>query len=102
MTKLETTKEQEVTRVTRMVRARMSHGCKPDVAVTIYSNGEIGLRERGRPAWTKQKMDIGQLYTNALLASARRADGRMRQLVKDGKTRKQARRQARRENGLGL
>ena len=43
MTKLETDKS-----VRRQVRAHVPHGVNENLAVTVYGDGRIGLREAGR------------------------------------------------------
>ena len=87
--------------VRRRACVRVPHGVRPEIVVTLYPNGEIGLRESRRSSRTEQRLEIGTLYVMAIQAAVRRADARRSELVrKNGLTRKAARRQARKENGL--
>lgn len=82
----------------RLVYSRsVPHGVKPEIVVTIYPNGTIGLRETRRPARTEQVVEVGWLYAKLVQGAVARADARRRELIQQGYTRKEARRKARKE-----
>ncbi len=87
--------------VSRRARVRVPHGVRPEIIVTLYPGGELGLRESGRPTRTEQRLDLGTLYVLAIKSAVRRSENRAAEYVaKNGWTLKAARRQARKENGL--
>jgi hypothetical protein len=86
--------------VTRKVHARPPHGVRPEIAVTIYPDGTIGLRECGRALRTEQRLEVGQLYAGAIEAACRKMVRRVKELRKDGRGLAEARRIARKEVGL--
>ena len=53
----------------RVVNARVPHGVTPNIVVAVYPDGTIGLRELRRRQ--EFRLNLGTLYTNALLADAR-------------------------------
>ena len=55
-----TTAKKPVTR--RVITTPAAWGIKPEIAVTIYPDGEIGLRELGRKTQSHVRIDIGELY----------------------------------------
>lgn len=65
----------------RVVRARVPHGVKPEIVVSVYPGGEIGLREQGRR--DEYKLDAGVLYVNALLSTARQIESKARKIKKE-------------------
>lgn len=52
--------------VTRRTRANVPHGVKPEIVVTLYPGGTIGLRESGRRRSAEYCLDIGKLYVRAV------------------------------------
>ncbi len=87
--------------VSRRAHVRVPHGVRPEIIVTIYPGGELGLREAGRPSRTEQRLDLGTLYVAAIKSAVRRSENRASEYVrKNGWTWKAARQQARKENGL--
>src|ERR1041384_2970699 len=68
--------------VTRRVSARVPHGVTPLIAVTIYPNGNIGLRELRRPKSTEILLDVGQLYVSTLRSQINAREARVRSLAK--------------------
>jgi len=54
--------------VTRRTRANVPHGVKPEIVVTLYPGGTIGLRETGRRRKHEYCLDIGRLYVRAVQA----------------------------------
>jgi len=53
----------------RKVRANVPFGVNPEIVLTIYPSGVIGLREARRRR--EYVVSIGIIYHNAVLASAR-------------------------------
>lgn len=66
--------------VKRSVRARVPHGVVPQIVVTIYPSGMIGLRELRRRR--EYDVDVGQLYVDCV----------RREAMRERKERKKARR----------
>ncbi len=53
----------------RVVRAQVPFGCNPDIIITLYPSGVIGLREARRRR--EYVVGVGSIYQNAVLAAAR-------------------------------
>lgn len=67
--------------VTRRTRANVPHGVKPEIVVTLYPGGTIGLRESGRRRTAEYFLDLGKLYVRAVensVAVKRMEKGRKR------------------------
>lgn len=86
--------------VRRKVHAHSPHGISDTIVVSLFPNGTIGLRELGRALHTEQTIEVASLYVELVERSIRRADRLKKQYVKDGLTRSQAGRKARKECGL--
>ena len=84
----------------RAVRAKVPHGVRSEIVVSIYPDGTIGLRELRRPGRTEQRLDVGQLYVGAVSAAVARMTRRVVALRRAGFSLADARRQARREASL--
>jgi len=54
--------------VSRRVLAAVPHGVRPRIAVTIYPNGVIGLREYKRRR--EYQLGVGALYVQAVASEA--------------------------------
>jgi hypothetical protein len=52
--------------VTRRTRASVPHGVKPELVITLYPGGTIGLRESGRRKKAEYFLDVGALYVRAV------------------------------------
>lgn len=52
--------------VSRRTRASVPHGVKPEIVVTLYPGGTIGLRESGRRKSAEYCLDVGALYVRAV------------------------------------
>lgn len=52
--------------ISRRTRAAVPHGVKPELVVTLYPGGTIGLRESGRRKSAEYCLDIGALYVRAV------------------------------------
>ncbi len=52
--------------ISRRTRASVPHGVKPEIIVTLYPGGTIGLRENGRRKHTEVFCDVGRLYQKAV------------------------------------
>jgi hypothetical protein len=52
--------------VTRRISAIVPHGVKPEIVVTLYPGGTIGLRESGRRKKAEYFIDVGSLYVRAV------------------------------------
>lgn len=52
--------------VTRKTRANVPHGCKPEIVITLYPGGTIGLREAGRAKASEVYFDLGSLYVRGV------------------------------------
>jgi hypothetical protein len=84
----------------RMVySSHVAHGTRPEIVITIYPNGEIGLREFGRPRRFEQRLEVGTLYSQAIRAAVNRSNARVRELRKSMSL-AEARKKARKENNL--
>lgn len=87
--------------VRRCVCARKApHGVTPQIVVTVYPTGEIGLREMRRPARTEKRLAVGELYALAINSAVLRMGRRVRELRREGRTLAEARKLARKECGL--
>ncbi len=67
--------------VTRRTRAIVPHGVKPEIVVTLYPGGTMGLREAGRRRKHEYCLDIGKLYVRAVenaIATKRMEKGKKR------------------------
>ncbi len=67
--------------VSRRTYASVPHGVKPQIVVTLYPGGTIGLRESGRRKSAEYCLDIGRLYVSAVqnkLAVERMRKGKKR------------------------
>lgn len=53
----------------RMVRAAVPHGVNPDIVITVYPSGLIGLREARRRR--EYVLAVGLLYQQAVTAAGR-------------------------------
>ncbi len=53
----------------RVVRAAVPHGVNPDIIITVYPSGVLGMRESRRRR--EYVVGIGLIYQNAVLAEAR-------------------------------
>ena len=60
--------------VRRRVPCTVPHGIRPELILTIYPNGILGLREKGRRLELVQ--DAGALYAKLLAAHVRRGQRR--------------------------
>lgn len=62
----------KTTRLTKPVRRAATvpytHGIKPELVVTLYPGGVLGIREQRRPARTEVKVAIATIYQRALWA----------------------------------
>lgn len=81
--------------VRRKIRARVPHGVKPCLVVTLYPAGVLGLRELGRPANTEQKLHVGELYVAAVKESVKKDAALIAKLHRAGIPLRDARRQVR-------
>lgn len=52
--------------VQRRTRASVPHGVKPEIVITLYPGGTIGLRESGRRKSAEVCVDVGTLYVQAV------------------------------------
>ncbi len=52
--------------VSRKTPANVPHGVKPEIVVTLYPGGTIGLREAGRRRESEVCLDVGRLYVRAV------------------------------------
>lgn len=52
--------------LSRRTRASVPHGVKPEIIVTLYPGGTIGLRESGRRKSAEYCLDVGALYVRAV------------------------------------
>ena len=52
-------------RVVRKTRVRVPHGVTPEMVITLYPGGQIGLRELRRRK--EIRLDAGALYVRALV-----------------------------------
>ncbi len=87
--------------VRRRVMARKApHGVEPEIIVTIYPSGEIGLREARRPARTEKRLAIGEMYALAVQSAVLRMGRTLKTLRNQGLSLAEARKRARRECGL--
>lgn len=78
--------------VTRRTRASVPHGVKPEIVITLYPGGTIGLREAGRRKTAEYFLDVGTLYVRAVQnkiavermakAKARSADRKLRRKLR--------------------
>ena len=67
--------------VSRRTRASVPHGVKPEIVITLYPGGTIGLRESGRRKSAEYCLDVGTLYVRAVqnkLAVERMKKGKKR------------------------
>lgn len=86
--------------IARLLYSRsVPHGVKPELVVTIYESGVIGIREKGRPRRFEQQREVGELYVESLRRAANRAALRTRELRKSMSL-AEARKKARKENNL--
>ena len=83
--------------VRRVVRTRAPHGVTPEIVVSVYPNGTIGLRETRRPARTEKTVEIGSLYVRLIQEAVLRQGRRVQELRRAGHGRGEARRMARKE-----
>jgi hypothetical protein len=52
--------------VSRLASVSVPHGVKPEIVITLYPGGTIGLRESGRRKATEVYIDAGTLYVRCL------------------------------------
>jgi len=86
--------------VRRVVRTRAPHGVEPNIVVSVYPNGTIGLRESGRAVRTEKVVEAGQLYVQLVQAAVLKMGRRIAELKRAGHTRGEARKIARKEASL--
>lgn len=84
----------------RVVNTHAPHGVTPEIIVSIYPDGTIGLREKRRPARTEKRIEIGALYVRLLNAAIGRLPTMITNLMRTGLTRAEAKKAARKELGL--
>lgn len=86
--------------IARLLYSRnVPHGVKPELVVTIYESGVIGIREKGRPRRFEQQREVGGIFVGWLREAANRAAARTRELRKSMSL-ADARKKARAENNL--
>lgn len=57
--------------VRRQVTAHVPRGINPEIIVTVYPHGVIGLREARRRRGSEQQIEVGGLYTMLVAKAAR-------------------------------
>ncbi len=65
----------------RVARVRVPHGVRPEIVISVYPGGQIGLRELGRQ--DEYVLDAGVLYVNTLLATGHKIEKRARVIKKE-------------------
>ena len=86
-------------KVVRKTEADVPHGVNPNLIITLYPRGVIGLREHRRPAHTEKKTTAGELYRELTVRAVLKC-GRLEKEYRKTMTRKEARLKARKECGL--
>lgn len=84
----------------RMVRTHAPHGVTPEIVISIYPDGTIGLKEARRPARTEKRVEIGALYVRLVNQAVGRLPGTIANFMRRGLTRAEATNAARKELGL--
>lgn len=85
--------------VVRKTEADTPHGVNPNLVITVYPRGVIGIREHRRPLHTEKRTTAGNLYQELTIRAVLKC-GRLEKEYRKTMTRKDARARARKECGL--
>ena len=86
--------------VRRMVVTRAPHGVRPEIVVSLYPNGTVGLKEARRPARTEKFITLAELYVYLIERAMRHAEVLKRQYRREGLRPGEAKRMAVKDCGL--
>lgn len=56
---------------------QVPHGVNPELVITLYPGGMLGLRETGRRQSSEIQVHVGVIYARALAGQAREKRGRV-------------------------